>query len=55
MRRFLLSVLLVIACAGVAASLDHAWLSPAFADDEAAEIKPIEEKPHASFFGFLKR
>ena len=48
MRRLLLSVLLVIACAGAAALLDHAWLNAAFADDEAAEIKPIEEKPHAS-------
>ena len=48
MRRLLLSVLLVLACAGAAASLDRAWVLPAFADDEATEVKPIEEQPHAS-------
>lgn len=48
MRKLLLSALLVLACTGSGMLLDHAWVMPALADDEAAEIKPIEEQPHAS-------
>ena len=48
MRRVLFSVLLVLACAGSGMLLDHAWVLTAYADDEATEIKPIEEKPYIS-------
>ena len=48
MRRVLVTILLVVACACSGMLLDRSGMLFAYAADEAAEVKPIEERPYAN-------
>ncbi|MDO5118019.1 MAG: hypothetical protein Q4D34_05990 [Eggerthellaceae bacterium] len=48
MRRVLFTILLVVACACFGMLLDRSGVLFAYAADEAAEVKPIEERPYAN-------